>query len=96
MPGGPIGTKAQQAALRRLASSILAGDARYAHLERLIRTELPLRGARLQCLELADQRYLLDRLERSYLVVQGPPGSGKTYRGARLITGDSERVKRET
>ena len=40
----------------------------------------------LQCLELADQRALLDRLERSYLVVQGPPGSGKTYRGARLIT----------
>lgn len=40
----------------------------------------------LQCRELADQRGLLDRLEGSYLVVQGPPGSGKTYRGARLIT----------
>ena len=25
-------------------------------------------------------------LDRSYLFVQGPPGSGKTYRGARLIT----------
>ena len=40
----------------------------------------------MQCLELAEQRALLDRLEGSYLVVQGPPGSGKTYRGARLIT----------
>ena len=48
--------------------------------------ELPLGGARLQCRELAEQRGLLDQLEGSYLVVQGPPGSGKTYRGARLIT----------
>jgi predicted RecB family nuclease len=86
VPGGPIGTKAQQAALRRLAASLLAGNARYVHLERLLRRELPLGGARLQCRELAEQRGLLDRLERSYLVVQGPPGSGKTYRGARLIT----------
>ena len=86
VPGGPIGTKAQQAALRRLASSTLAGDGRYVHLERLLRTELPLGGARLQCRELAEQRGLLDQLEGSYLVVQGPPGSGKTYRGARLIT----------
>ena len=45
---------------------------------------LPLGGASLQRRELADQRALLDRLEGSYLVVQGPPGSGKTYRGARL------------
>jgi hypothetical protein len=56
------------------------------HLERLLRGEPPLRGAPLQCRELADQRGLLDRLAGSYLVVQGPPGSGKTYRGARLIT----------
>jgi predicted RecB family nuclease len=86
VPGGPIGTKAQQGALRRLAASLLAGDGRYLHLELLLRGDLPLRGAVLQCRELADQRDLLDRLEGSYLVVQGPPGSGKTYRGARLIT----------
>jgi hypothetical protein len=46
----------------------------------------PLGGAPLQRGELAQQRALLDRLNDSYLVVQGPPGSGKTYRGARLIT----------
>jgi predicted RecB family nuclease len=86
VPGGPIGTKAQRTALRRLATSLLAGDRRYLHLERLLRGDLPLLGALLQCPELADQRDLLDRLEGSYLVVQGPPGSGKTYRGARLIT----------
>lgn len=40
----------------------------------------------MQRLELPGQRALLDRLVGSYLVVQGPPGSGKTYRGTRLIT----------
>src|SRR5918995_1069370 len=45
VPGGPIGTKAQQAALRRLAASLLAGDGRYGHLERLLRRDLPLDGA---------------------------------------------------
>jgi predicted RecB family nuclease len=86
VPGGPIGTKAQQAALRRSAASFLASDGAYPHLERLLRREPPLGGASLQCSELSDQRALLDRLDASYLVVQGPPGSGKTYRGARLIT----------
>jgi predicted RecB family nuclease len=86
VPGKPIVTKAQQAALRRLAASLLASDDRYVHLERLLRKELPLRGAPLQCRELSEQRGLLDQLGDSYLVVQGPPGSGKTYRGARLIT----------
>jgi hypothetical protein len=37
-----------------------------------MRRELPLGGQSLQYLELADQRALVDRLERSYLVVQGP------------------------
>jgi uncharacterized protein len=86
VPGGPFPTKAQQGALRRFASSLLAADRRYAHLELLLRSEPPLGGSPLQCLELTQQRALLDRLEGSYLVVQGPPGSGKTYRGARLIT----------
>jgi uncharacterized protein len=86
VPGGPLGTKVQQAALRRFAASLLAGDGRYEHLERLLRGDLPLAGASLQRRKLSDQRALLDQLKGSYLVVQGPPGSGKTYRGARLIT----------
>jgi predicted RecB family nuclease len=86
VPGPPFPTPEQRAALRRLAASVLAADARYPHLEQLLRREPPLGGQSLQYLELADQRALVDRLERSYLVVQGPPGSGKTYRGARMIT----------
>src|SRR5262249_1199785 len=80
--GGPFPTAAAQAALRRLAESVLAGDGAYPHLERLLRREAPLGGEPLQRGELPEQRALLDRLEGSYLVVQGPPGSGKTYRGA--------------
>jgi predicted RecB family nuclease len=86
MPDSPIGTGVQRAALRRLARSVLGGDGRYRHLERLLLREPPLGGESLQRLELEEQRSLLDRLADSYLVVQGPPGSGKTYRGARLIT----------
>ena len=86
VPGRPFGTKEQRAALRRLAASVLAQDGRYLHLERLLRRDPPLGGESLQQRELDAQRMLLDRLEGSYLVVQGPPGSGKTYRGARLIT----------
>jgi predicted RecB family nuclease len=86
VPDGPFGTQAQQAALRRFAASLLVGDDRYRHLERLLRRDLPLGGASLQRRELLDQRALLDQLQGSYFVIQGPPGSGKTYRGARLIT----------
>lgn len=86
VPGSPYTTPKQRAALRRLARSVLDGDSQYRHLERLLRREPPLGGESLQRLELEQQRNLLDQLEDSYLVVQGPPGSGKTYRGARLIT----------
>jgi uncharacterized protein len=40
VPQGPINTKVQQAALRRLAASIVADDRRYFHLEKLLRREL--------------------------------------------------------
>jgi len=86
VPGQPFTTPRQRAALRRLAHSVLADDGRYLHLERLLRLEPPLGGESLQRLDLDDQRVLLDQLGDSYLVVQGPPGSGKTYRAARLIT----------
>jgi uncharacterized protein len=86
VPGGPFTTTAQRAALRRLGASLLAGDGRYPHLERVIRREPPLGGRPVQRGEIEEQRALLDELGASYLVVQGPPGSGKTYRGARLVT----------
>jgi uncharacterized protein len=86
VPGGPIPTQAQQEALRRFAGSVVDVRSAYPHLEKLLRRDPPLGGEVLQRQTLDGQRALLERLEGSYLVVQGPPGSGKTYRGARLVT----------
>jgi AAA domain/RNase_H superfamily len=86
VPGGPYRTPLQRAALRRLAASVLADDGRYPALCRILRRDLPLDGAPVQRMDLVDQRQLAVGLDHTYLFVQGPPGSGKTYRGARLIT----------
>jgi len=94
IPGGPYGTKDQQAALARFGRSLLAGDHRYGALEDVVHRELPLRGARVHR-ETADERVpLAEQLEGSYLYVQGPPGSGKTYTGARLVLHLLDRGKR--
>ena len=90
IPGGPIRTRPQQAALRRLAESIEVGDGRYRALEAILRRDLPRirgvdAGAELPQDDLAAARLLAASLDRSYLVVQGPPGSGKTWTGARMI-----------
>ena len=94
IPGGPYDTKAQRAALRRLAGSMLAGDGRYLAL----RAPAPPRASRSAARAL--QRLRARRAARrslvgstsTYLFVQGPPGSGKTYRGARLIRTCSRRA----
>jgi uncharacterized protein len=95
VPGGPWPTPKQRAALRRLAESVLAGDGRWPALRRILRRDLPLDGAIAQRTELDEQRELALSLDGTYLYVQGPPGSGKTYRGARLIVSllrDGKRV----
>jgi uncharacterized protein len=85
VPGGPWPTPMQRAALRRLAESVQAGDGRRRALRRILRRDLPFGGATVQRTELDDQRELGLALDDTYLYFQGPPGSGKTYRGARLI-----------
>jgi predicted RecB family nuclease len=86
VPTGPYTTPEQRAALRRLATSVLSRDGRYHALERVLRRDLPLDGAVVQRMDIGEQRTMAVGLDRTYLFVQGPPGSGKTYRGARLIT----------
>jgi len=78
IPDRPIPTRVQRAALERFACEYAAGD----------------RGRRalVDVLERRRPRTRLDgtpveaalALDGSYLFVQGPPGSGKTYTGARL------------
>jgi predicted RecB family nuclease len=86
IPGGPFTTRDQQAALARFGRSLLVGDGRYPHLEKVLRREPPLGGARVQCETLEEMGRLVRTVEGSYLFVQGPPGAGKTWTGARLIT----------
>jgi predicted RecB family nuclease len=86
IPGGPWNTKVQREALSRFARSVLGADGRYPHLEKVLGREPPLGGARVQCETLEEMGRLVRAVEGSYLFVQGPPGSGKTWTGARLIT----------
>ena len=85
IPAGPLGTRVQQQALLRLGQSLLAGDGRFPALERILRRERPLGGALVQRHTLAGMERLVEEVEGSYLFIQGPPGSGKTWTGARLV-----------
>jgi predicted RecB family nuclease len=94
IPGGAWNTKYQRAALMRLGRSVRDGDSRYAALEGILRREPPLGAERVQVAGLEEMKELVDRVEGRHLFVQGPPGSGKTWKGARLIVHLLERGKR--
>jgi predicted RecB family nuclease len=96
IPGQPYGTEDQRAALRRLAQDILArglgASGRYNALRQILRGETPStsacsRGEALQtrAFDLDQAKQIAEGLDDSYLFIQGPPGSGKTYTGAHLI-----------
>ena len=90
IPGGAWNTEVQQAALRRVGRSVLDSDGRFSALEAVLRRDLPrfrerIPGDPLPQDDLGAARDLVETLDASYLLVQGPPGSGKTYTGARLI-----------
>jgi hypothetical protein len=64
---------------------MLAGDGRYRALRDILaRTPPRIRGrepgARIQTIDIAEQRALALALDSSYLFIQGPPGTGKTGR----------------
>ncbi len=98
-------TELQQSALLELGDAVLAeglhGDGAYGAARAILRRDLPdttsvEAGGPLQVGE-AD----LDRITRvaaglrdSYLFIQGPPGSGKTYTGAQLILSLLDQGKR--
>lgn len=90
--GGPVRTDAQRRVLVALARDVLERGldpreaARDLLLRRSPRVQNHVEGAPLQTMRLQEQRGLALALDGSYLFVQGPPGSGKTWTGARLIT----------
>jgi hypothetical protein len=96
IPGEPYKTRVQQAALRRLAEDIVSrgldAEDRYSALREILSGDFPSmvarrRGETLQAgkFDLEDAKQIAEGLNNSYLFIQGPPGSGKTYTGAHLI-----------
>jgi predicted RecB family nuclease len=86
----PIPDKAQRAAIVRVAEALSGGRSdRYRAVDDLLRRNSPrfspVRTGAFQTVDLAAQKQLVTDLDRSCLFIQGPPGSGKTWRGARLI-----------
>ena len=67
----------------RFGRSLLAGDGRYPALESILRREPFDRD--VQTTDLEEMKALVRSLDGRHLVIQGPPGSGKTWTSGRLI-----------
>src|SRR6266511_3968872 len=77
VPGRPYDTDDQEDALMRLGRSLVAGDHRYPALESILRRQ-PF-GRDVQTSDLEELKALVRSLDGRHLVIQGPPGSGKTW-----------------
>ena len=89
IPEGPYSNPDQRDAIFRVAESIRNDDGRYPALRAILGREQPRfrgrsAGGRIQTTDPAEMKALALGLDGSYLFIQGPPGSGKTWTGACL------------
>ncbi len=92
-PDWPLGNDKLEAALRRVAESLLAGGGVFPAIESLLRRERPRITGHADGAPIVDSARdalpqiveTIARLDRSVVFVQGPPGAGKTWTGARVI-----------
>ena len=80
VPLGPIDNRVHREALTRLATAVRDSHDRYAALREVLAASPPrfvdrLAGASIQTTDLSEQQALARGLDRSYLLVQGPPGN---------------------
>jgi predicted RecB family nuclease len=80
--GEPRTTVEQRKALCRVADDVLAARGEFPAARALLERAA---GDRVQTLDLEQQKRVVAALDGSVLFIQGPPGSGKTWTGARLI-----------
>lgn len=89
IPGGPVNSEQQKAALVRIAEAYLAGTLPGATLDLLLsRNPRLVSGAEsLQPETVTPQAVsaVAQDLDRSYLFIQGPPGTGKSTTGSQVI-----------
>jgi predicted RecB family nuclease len=83
IPGAPFNTNAQEEALERFGRSLLSGDHTYPALESIL-DRVPF-DREIQTTDLDEMKALVRSLDGRHLVIQGPPGSGKTFTSGRLI-----------
>jgi uncharacterized protein len=101
IPPKPLQTTEQRGALRRLAGSILQGDGRYAALLGVLAGTPPRVTGSAAAAALArgvagtpEIEEVARSLDGSHLVIQGPPGAGKTYTGAHVLVSLIEQGRR--
>jgi predicted RecB family nuclease len=78
IPPRPIGDYEQRDAVKRFARDYLAGSSKYPALRDVLELRPPRARLDLPPIE------AVSTIDSSYLFVQGPPGSGKTWNGARM------------
>ncbi len=91
--GLPIRTWTLTKAIQRFADSIISHDGRYRALENILKRSEPRIDAQTVGepivspgkTDIGQIVEAVARLKESYLFIQGPPGSGKTYTGSRVI-----------
>ena len=99
IPKGPLGDKVLRAAIARYIGAVLKGDEdRYSAITGILRRDYPrfqgLTGIGDDPDEVARAIDAIGRLDRSHLLIQGPPGGGKTYTASHAIVEMLARGKR--
>jgi predicted RecB family nuclease len=97
MPGGPVNTDALRDAVWAVARDMVSGGHAFPHIGAFLRREAPRLLGRaigapiIEPVDREDPDRLLEAskravhaLDRSWLVIQGPPGAGKTYTTSHL------------
>jgi predicted RecB family nuclease len=98
MPAGPVGTDPLRDAVWMIARDMAAGGDAFPHVGAILRRDAPRlfgRSPGAPIIEPRDRedpdrlieasKRAVNALDRSWLVIQGPPGAGKTYTTSHLI-----------